>query len=371
LGLKNKQNNSKKETYYAASQGKLIWWKFKRHKLALISIPFLVILYLGAIFAEFLSPYIPSKVYSDYRSAPPQVIRIYDEEGGFQAPFVYEIERVMDEKTFARTYILNKDIKYPVKFFTRGEPYKFWGVFRADIHLITSSGPMFLIGTDELGRDMLTRVLYGSRISLTIGLISVIFTFIIGVTLGAISGYFGGIIDDFIQRFIEILMSIPAIPLWMTFSAALPRNWSSLQIYFAIIIVMSLITWTGLARVVRGKLMSLLDEDFVIAARIAGAKDFYIMFRHLIPTMTSYIIVYLTLSVPGTIIGEAVLSFLGLGIKPPIVSWGVLLQNVHNLKAIAFQPWLLLPIAWIIVTVLMFNFLGDGLRDSADPYKNY
>jgi len=358
-----------KDEYFSASQWKLIWWKFKKHKIALIAIPLLLSLYFGAMFADFLSPALMGTRFAAYKFCPPQLIRIYDETEGFRAPFVYGVKGVLNEETYARTFVIDKSVTYPVKFFSRGEAYKLLGIFPTDIHLFTSEGPAFLLGTDQLGRDLYTRILYGSRISLSIGLVGVFFTFFLGLLLGGISGYFGGLIDNLIQRMIDLIMSIPGIPLWMALAASMPRDWPNIKVYLGIVIIMSFIGWTSLARVVRGKILSLREEDFVIAARISGAKSPRIIFKHLIPSFMSYIIVTLTLSIPGTIIGETALSFLGLGLRAPTVSWGVLLQQAQNIRTVAYQPWLLAPIAWIILTVLMFNFLGDGLRDAADPYK--
>ncbi len=243
------------------------------------------------------------------------------------------------------------------------------GLIPTDIHLFTSAGPVFILGTDQLGRDLFTRILHGSRISLSIGLVSVSITFFLGLMLGGIAGYFGGVIDNAIMRVIDLIVCIPQIPLWMALAAALPRDWSPLKMYMGMVLVLSMISWVGLARVVRGKLLSLRDEPFCEAARLAGASDMRIIVRHLLPSFASYIIVSLTLSIPSTILGETSLSFLGLGLQPPAVSWGVLMRQAQNVVSIAHYPWLLSPAAWIIVAVLMFNFLGDGLRDAADPYK--
>ncbi|MDQ1301583.1 MAG: peptide/nickel transport system permease protein [Chloroflexota bacterium] len=358
----------KRDDYYVASQWKLIWWKFRKHKLAIIASPILVVLYTCAIFADFLSPTIPDTRYTEYKWAPPNAIRFAD-ENGLRAPYVQDMTRKTDPQTFKRTFAPDPEKKIPVYFFGKGETHMLLGLIPTDIHLFTSAGPVFILGTDQLGRDLFTRILHGSRISLSIGLVSVSITFFLGLMLGGIAGYFGGMIDNAIMRVIDLIVCIPQIPLWMALAAALPRDWSPLKMYMGMVLVLSMISWVGLARVVRGKLLSLRDEDFCTASRLAGASDMRVIVRHLLPSFASYIIVALTLSIPGTILGETALSFLGLGLQPPVVSWGVLLRDAQNLETIAHHDWLLAPIAWVVVTVLMFNFLGDGLRDAADPYK--
>jgi peptide/nickel transport system permease protein len=358
------------ETYYVASQWKLIWWKFRKHRLASIAWPLLVVLYLGAVFADFLSPSVPLARFPEAKFAPPTPIHFRDDEGRWQWPFVYGIVRETDPETMRRTFVVDKSRKYPLRFFTRGEPYKLLGIFPTDIHLFgAEGGPVFLLGTDELGHDMFTMILYGSRISLSIGLVGVFLSFTLGLLIGGISGYFGGTVDTVIQRSIDTIICIPTLPLWMVLAGALPQDWPITRVYLGIVVISSTINWAGLARVVRGKLLSMREETFCEAARLAGASDMRIITRHLIPSFASYIIVSLTLSIPSTILSETALSFLGLGLQPPAVSWGVLLRQAQNVVAIAHYPWLLLPVAWVIVTVLMFNFLGDGLRDAADPYK--
>jgi peptide/nickel transport system permease protein len=362
---------SKEEAYYVASQWQLIWWKLRKHRLATIAAPVLVLLYLCAIFADFLSFTLPETRYTDYKFAPPQAIRFVDDKGQWQAPFVYGLKRGTDPQTLQRVFVLVKTQKYPVHFLGRGEPYALLGFIHTNVHLLSvdKDGPLFLLGTDDLGHDLLTRILYGSRISLSIGLVGVALTFILGMLIGGISGYFGGIVDTVIQRIIDMIVCIPTIPLWLALAAALPHDWPMLRIYLGIVVITSIIGWAGLARVVRGKLLSLREEPFCEAARLAGATDMRIIARHLLPSFASYIIVSLTLSIPGTILGETSLSFLGLGLQPPAVSWGVLMRQSQNVVTIALNPWLLAPAAWIIVTVVAFNFLGDGLRDAADPYK--
>lgn len=350
----------------AASQWQLIWLRFKKHRLAMVGSFVLIVLYAMAIFHGFISPYTPNERNAEYVYAPPQTVHF----SGFR-PFVYDIEQTLDMQTFRREYTEDKSQKYFIRFFVHGDQYKLFGLFLTDVHLFgVEDGVVFLFGTDKLGRDLFTRNLYAASISLSIGLIGVFLSFFLGCLLGGISGFYGGITDDIIQRTIEVLRSIPTIPLWMGLSAALPPQWSSIQIYFGITIILSLIGWSGLARVVRGKMLELREEDFVTAAKLAGVSDARLIARHLLPGFMSYLVVDMTFSIPGMIIGETALSFLGLGIRPPAVSWGVLLQEAQNIRTISQQPWLLIPAGFVIVTVLMFNFLGDGLRDAADPYKS-
>lgn len=371
-----KQSKRKKDAkgnFQIASQWQLMWWKFKKHKMAMIAAPILIFLYFIALFCEFLSPSIPLKRFTAFKYAKPNTIHFVDSKTGFQlTPFVYGMKESFDQKTFKRAFTEDKTKKYNIQFFMKGEPYKMWELFPTDIHLFglkDQSAPLFLMGTDQLGRDLFTRVLYGTRMSLSFGLIGIFFTLIFGLVLGGISGYFGGIMDTIIQRTIDLLICMPTIPLWMSLAAALPRSWTPMQIYLGMILIMSIIGWTGLARVVRGKILSLREEDFTMAARLCGAGNMRIITKHLLPSFMSYIIVNITLAIPGVILGETALSFLGLGLMPPVVSWGVLLQDAQNIQTLAFHNWLLWPTAFIIVTVLMFNFLGDGMRDAADPYK--
>ena len=356
---------------YAASQWQLMWWKFRKHHLAMAAGMVIVALYVVAVFCEFLAPYTLNHRQVAYAFAPPQRLQFVSDEGVHLWPFVYGIKGVRHPETLRKFYIEDREQRYAVRLFVRGAPYRFWGLLETDIHLfgVDDGGTLFLLGTDHLGRDLLSRIIYGSRISLTIGLVGVTLSFVFGLVIGVVSGYYGGWIDNLIQRGIEILRSFPSIPLWMALAAALPSSWSPLQIYMGITVVLSFIGWTGLARQVRGKILSLREEDFATAALLAGASRWRIMTRHLLPSFMSHIIVSLTLAVPGMILGETSLSFLGLGLRPPVTSWGVLLKEAQNVQAVAFQPWLLTPVVFVIITVLAFNFVGDGLRDAADPYS--
>jgi len=365
-----KKKTGVEESYYVASQWQLMWRKLIKHKLAIFGGTILAIFYFVAIFCEFLSPYDIYKGRIEYIYCPPQRIHFFDEKGFHFRPFVYGVKQTMDPETWRRIYIENKTEKHPVYFFVRGDKYKLWNIFSSNIHLFgVREGTIFLFGTDKLGRDLFSRNIYAARISLSIGLVGVALSFVLGAILGGISGYYGGTADMIIQRVIELLICIPSIPLWMSLAAALPPDWPPLKVYFGITIILSVIGWCGLARVVRGKLISSREEDFAMAAKIAGASEGRIITRHLLPSFLSYLIVSLTLSIPNMIIGETSLSFLGIGLRPPAVSWGVLLQQAQNVRTVVLHPWLLLPGLFVIITVLAFNFLGDGLRDAADPYK--
>ncbi|MCY3781505.1 MAG: ABC transporter permease [Chloroflexi bacterium] len=357
-----------------ANQWQLIWWKFRKHRLAMLAGLVTIFLYVVALFAEFFAPYSARTYSAQHTFLPPQSINLFQWTGaGWRFfPHVYGHKVQIDQESFKRTYVLDETITYPVGLFVQGEEYKLWGLFTLDVHLIGAAqfgDPVHLIGTDRLGRDVLSRTIYGTRVSMSVGLVGVGLSLLLGVILGGISGYYGGLIDNLIQRTIEILRSLPTIPLWMGLSAAIPLTWPPVRVYFAITVLLSLIGWTALAREVRGRFLSLKTEDFVIAARLDGVREIQIILRHMVPSMTSHIIASVTLAIPGMILAETALSFLGIGLRPPVVSWGVLLQEAQNVRSIATAPWLLFPGLAVVVAVLAMNFLGDGLRDAADPYQ--
>ena len=348
-----------------------MWRKFKRHKMAMVAAVVLVLFYLVAILVEFVAIYRPDTRFTEYIFSPPQRVHLFDHTGRLHVrPFVYGLHRELDMETLERIYTEDHAVIHPLHLWVHGDEYRMWGLLPSDLHLLgVEEGVFFPFGTDKLGRDLFSRNLYAIRISLSIGLIGVAVSFILGCLLGGISGYYGGLPDLLIQRVIEFLISIPVIPFWMGLAAALPNDWPTLRIYFAITIILGIIGWSQLARVVRGKLISLREEDFVMAAAVAGATKPSIIVRHLLPSFMSYLIVSLTLAVPQMILGETALSFLGLGLQPPVVSWGVLLQDAQSLQSLANHSWLLIPGIFVVASVLAFNFVGDGLRDAADPYR--
>ncbi len=349
--------------------------RFRRNRLAVVAMWFLGFLYLAVLFAPIIGPYDKSHRFTKHLYLPPREIHIRGDDGSWRRPFVYAVKIETNKETFTRDFVEDRSQQYPVRFFVKGDPYKLWGLWKMDWHLYgvenaEEVGPVFLLGGDKFGRDIFGRVLYGGRISLTIGLVGVSISLFIGLLLGGLSGLYGGVVDNLIQRLIEFIRSIPTVPLWMGLAAALPADWPQLRIYFGITLILSLISWTSLARVVRGKFLSLRDEDFVLAAQSAGANQWYLIWQHLVPSFMSYVLVDATLAVPGMIIGETALSFLGLGLVSPTVSWGVMLKDAQQIVEIAIHPWILWPAMFVVATVLALNFIGDGLRDAADPYAD-
>ncbi len=358
------------ERYYLASQWKLMWWRFRRHRLAVVSAVFLLLAYGSIFISEFLAPYNLHSRHVDHIYAPPQAVHLFH-DGSFIGPFVYGTSYELDMTNLQRRYSEDTSKIYRLRFFCTGDAYKFWGLWKADRHLVCAEegGTLFLLGTDRLGRDILSRILMGARISLTIGLFGIAISFTLAIIIGGLAGYYSGFVDLLVQRIIEILQSFPQIPLWMALAAILPVTWSPILIYFGITVILALLDWTGLARAVRSKLLALREEDYATAARVMGARPRRIIFRHLMPGVMSHLIASATLSVPNMILGETALSFLGLGLRPPITSWGVLLNEAQNINVVALYPWLILPVVPVILVILAFNFVGDGLRDAADPYK--
>lgn len=363
------------EKVFYASQWRLMWWKFRKHRVAVIAGVIIVLMYLGALFAPFLAPYGPTHRDRGNIYVPPQKIRFRDENGFSWRPFIHPLKVTYDMDTFQKVYTEDTSKRVYINFFVRSESsddeYKLFGLFKSNLHLFgVEDGYLHLFGTDNLGRDVFSRVLYGGQISMSIGLAGVFLSLIIGLILGGISGYYGGVVDNIIQRLIEVIRSFPEIPLWMALSAAIPPDISPILVYFGITIILSFIGWTALGRQIRGKVLALKNEDFIVAARLAGTSEAKIILTHLIPSFMSHIIASLTLRIPSMILAETSLSFLGIGLRPPVVSWGVMLQQAQNVHTISMAPWLLIPGIFVIIYVLAFNFLGDGLRDAADPYGN-
>ncbi len=359
----------------AAGQWTLIWHKFVRNKVAVAAGIVIVVFYLIGLFAEFLAPSLPETARPQFSYAPPQSLAFFvtDEDGESRfLPHVKGYQVEIDQESLRRIFTEDPDKIIPIGMFVEGPAYKLWNLIPMNVHLfgpVNANEPAYLLGADKLGRDLLTRLIYGTRVSLSIGLVGVAMSLLLGIVLGALAGYYGGWVDVVVQRIIEIISSMPTIPLWLGLAAAVPLTWSPLQVYFIITLIVSLLAWTGLAREVRGRFYSLRGEDFVTAARLDGSSEPRIIFRHILPSLTSHILAVVTLALPIMIVAETALSFLGIGLKPPVVSWGVLLQDARNIRTVATAPWLLIwPAAAVVSAVLSFNFLGDGMRDAADPY---
>jgi peptide/nickel transport system permease protein len=361
----------------AVGPWRLIAGKLIRQKVAMTAGVIILLLYMVAIFAEFLAPGLPTTSKPQYTYAPPQGFSFFvaKPDGSSQFNFHvrgYKVE--IDKVALRRTFVVDDSKVVPIGFFVKGAPYALWGLIPMNRHLIgpvNMNDPMYLLGADRLGRDIFTRLIYGTRISMSIGLVGVAMSLILGVVLGSISGFYGGWVDTIIQRVIEVVSAMPTIPLWLGLAAAIPLTWSPVSVYFVITVIVSLLGWTSLAREVRGRFLALRSEDFVTAARLDGSSETRLIFRHILPSLTSHILAVVTLAVPTMIVAETSLSFLGIGLKPPVVSWGVLLQDAQNIRTVATAPWLLIwPSLAVVIAVLSFNFFGDGLRDAADPYEN-
>jgi len=357
------------EKYYMAGQWKLMWWRFRRHRPAVLSALFLGLVYFTTLISELIAPYDLQSRQIKYIFAPPQAVHFFH-DGKFMGPFVYGLQMTRDMDTLQRVYVPDHNDPQKLRFFCRGETYQFWNLFQGSFHFVcpAEGGTMFLAGTDRLGRDMFSRIVYAARISLTIGLIGIALSFTLALILGGLAGYYGGWVDLVVQRITEILKSFPHLPLWLALSAALPVTWSPLLIYFGITLILALLDWPSLGRAVRSKLLSLREEDYAAAAAMMGATPARIIGRHLLPGFMSHLIASATLSIPSMILAETALSFLGLGLRPPITSWGVLLNEATDINVVAVNWWLMLPVVPVILVILAYQFLGDGMRDAADPY---
>jgi peptide/nickel transport system permease protein len=360
---------AEQERYYMAGQWKLMWWRFRRHKPAVVSAVFLALMYFSTLISEWIAPYDLHTRHSAYIFAPPQRVHLWH-DGQFLGPFVYALKTTRDMETLQRVYTPDTTRPQPLRFFCFGDTYEFWGLIEGRFHFVCppEGGRFFMLGTDRLGRDMFSRIVYAARISLTIGIIGIVLSFALALVLGGLAGYYGGWVDTVVQRITEIIKSFPHLPLWLALSAALPVTWSPLLVYFGITLILALLDWPGLGRAVRSKLLSLREEDYAAAAQMMGAKPGRIIARHLLPGFMSHLIASATLSIPSMILAETALSFLGLGLRPPITSWGVLLNEATDINVVAVNWWLMFPVLPVILVILAYQFMGDGMRDAADPY---
>jgi peptide/nickel transport system permease protein len=374
LPLGGRLSEEREAKVFVASQWQLIWWRFSRHKLAMFSAAIIAAIYVVALFPQFFAVADPALTDERYLYAPPQRLHLFDRgaDGRLRlSPYVYGYTSTVDAASLRRIFVLDTEQKIPVRFFVHGAPYKVLGLFPASLRLIgpvEQGQPLYILGADRLGRDLWSQLCHGTQVSMSIGLLGVVLSLTMGIVLGGISGYYGGSVDLAIQRIIEFIRSIPTIPLWMGLAAALPMNWPPLRVYFGITVILSFVGWTGLARVVRGRFLSLKEEDFVMAAELDGASEMRIILRYMVPSFISHIITSMTLAIPSMILSETSLSFLGLGLRPPVISWGVLLREAQTVRVVLQAPWLMWPALPVVVSVLALNFLGDGLRDAADPY---